>query len=225
MQFQTSRARDGVYQYLEAVFVIVEHYKVRRKTSRLLRHAFKLAGLPFDEDADPFAAVIRCTCEHSLDNKTISKWSRALRYIAHSEVPGTSLKTFMKKAGGINACAARFARYYGRRNGFRSRRESLSSESLVSFCPRERRQRAIDVLVGSQRRSELKNVCLRRNRRIDTQVGLLLLPGCEGFGESAVSCRTFFYGQDRSAAIDVDDRDVEPLIFLEQLNIALCVRV
>src|SRR5690349_5173933 len=29
--FQASRARDAVYGYLEAVFAIVEHYKVRRK--------------------------------------------------------------------------------------------------------------------------------------------------------------------------------------------------
>jgi hypothetical protein len=34
--------------------------------------------------------------------------------------------------------------------------------------------------------------------------------GCECFGESAVSWWTFFYGLDGSAAIDVDDRDVEP---------------
>jgi hypothetical protein len=39
--FRASRARDAVYGYLEAVFAIVEHYKVRRRTKRLLRHAFK----------------------------------------------------------------------------------------------------------------------------------------------------------------------------------------
>ena len=50
----------------------------------------------------------------SVDNKTISKWARALRYVAYCEVPSTRLKAFMKEAGGINACAARFARYYGR---------------------------------------------------------------------------------------------------------------
>jgi hypothetical protein len=41
--FQASRARDAVYGYLEAVFAIVEHYKVRRRTNRLLRHAFEFA--------------------------------------------------------------------------------------------------------------------------------------------------------------------------------------
>ena len=113
-EFQTSRARDGVYGYLETVYAVVEHYKARRKTNRLLRHAFKLAGLPFDENADPFTAVIRCTCDGGVDNKTISKWSRALRYVAYCEVPQARLKKFMKEAGGVNPCADRYAKYYGR---------------------------------------------------------------------------------------------------------------
>ena len=115
-KFQASRARDAVYGYLEAVFSTLLHYKVRRRTKRLLRHAFKFAGLPFDKNADPFATLIRCTCEQELDNKTISKWARALRYVAHCKVPRAQLKTFMKEPGGVNACAERYARYYGRRS-------------------------------------------------------------------------------------------------------------
>src|SRR4029077_7046740 len=42
--FQANRARDAVYGYLEAVFAIVEHYKARRRTKKLLRHAFKFAN-------------------------------------------------------------------------------------------------------------------------------------------------------------------------------------
>jgi hypothetical protein len=113
-EFQSNRARDGVYRYLEAVFAIVVHHKVRRRTKRLLRRAFDFASLPFDKNADPFTAVIRCTCDRSVDNKTISKWSRSLRYVAYCKVPCTRLKAFMKEAGGVNACAARYARYYGR---------------------------------------------------------------------------------------------------------------
>jgi hypothetical protein len=59
--FQANRARDAVYGYLEAVFAIVSHYKTRRKTNKLLRHAFRFANLPFEKAADPFTAVIRCT--------------------------------------------------------------------------------------------------------------------------------------------------------------------
>ena len=96
------------------MFATVEHYKVRRKTGKLLRHAFEFADLPFDKNADPFTAVIRCTSDDIVDSKTISKWARALRYVARSKKPETGLKTFMKKAGGVNACAALYARYFGR---------------------------------------------------------------------------------------------------------------
>jgi hypothetical protein len=106
--FQASRSRDAVYEYLDAVFAIVEHYKVRRRTARLLRHAFEFAKIPFEKNGDPFSAVIRCTCGDTVDTKTISKWSRALRYVAKR--PRTPLKRFMKKMGGVNACADRYAR-------------------------------------------------------------------------------------------------------------------
>jgi hypothetical protein len=103
--FQGSRNRDAVYGYLRAVFSIVKHYNGRRRTKKLIRRAFKFAGLPFDKNSDPFAVIIRCTCEHKLDNKTISKWSRALQYVARVKKPRHPLTTFMKNRGGVNACA------------------------------------------------------------------------------------------------------------------------
>jgi len=115
--FQASRARDAVYDYLEAVFAVVMHYKVRRRTNRLLRHAFAFADLPFDKKADPFTAVIRCTCDDIVDNKTISKWARALRYASRRKKPEMRLKTFMKDAGGVNACAAGYSKLRRRSSG------------------------------------------------------------------------------------------------------------
>jgi hypothetical protein len=112
--FQADRARDAVYGFLEPVFATVMHYKVRRRTNKLLRHAFKFAGLPFAKNADPFAAVIRCTCGYTVDSKTISKWARALRYVAHCKASRTRLKAFMKEAGGVNACADEYAKCCGR---------------------------------------------------------------------------------------------------------------
>ena len=118
--FQASRARDAVYGYLDAVFAIVEHYKVRRKTKKLLRHAFKSAGLPFDRNADPFTAVIRCTTE-DIDSKTASKWARALRFVTRCKVPPAQMKTFMKEAGGVNACADLHAKQCARVRSWGSR--------------------------------------------------------------------------------------------------------
>jgi hypothetical protein len=114
-EFQSSRTRDGVYKFLTAVFDLVMHYKVRRRTERLLKHAFEFADLPSDKNADPFSAVIRCTCgDASIDTKTISKWSRALRYADQCRKPDIALSTFMKRLGGINACADRYAKHFGR---------------------------------------------------------------------------------------------------------------
>jgi hypothetical protein len=114
--FQASRARDAVYEYLNAVFAIVEHYRTRRRTNKLLRYAFEFADQPLDKNADPFTAVIRCTCDDHVDSKTISKWARALRYVAHCKVSGTPVKAFMKESGGVNACATRYAKLKRRRN-------------------------------------------------------------------------------------------------------------
>ena len=113
VDFQASRTRDAVYGYLDAVFGIVKHYKMRRRTKRLLRHAFKFAALSFDRNVDPFTAVIRCTSE-DIDSKTISKWARALRYVARCKAPSIRIRAFMKEAGGINACANSYAKYQGR---------------------------------------------------------------------------------------------------------------
>ena len=82
--FQETRDRDAVYGYLRAVFSIVKRYNGRHRTKKLMRRAFKFAGLQTDMNADPFAVVIRCTCDSKADNKTISKWSRALRYVARA---------------------------------------------------------------------------------------------------------------------------------------------
>jgi hypothetical protein len=105
-----------VYGYLEAVFAIVEHYKVRRRTKKLLRHAFKFADQPLHKNANPLTAVIRCTCGGAADNKTVSKWARALRYVARCKKPATPLKAFMTEAGGVNACATRYANRKRRHN-------------------------------------------------------------------------------------------------------------
>jgi hypothetical protein len=110
--FQASRSRDAVYDYLEAVLAAVERYRGRAKARRFLRSACKLAGLSHHQSAEIFATLIRCTSDDSLDRKMVSKYSRALRYAAGCKVRSTRLKAFLKKLGGVNACAERLARHY-----------------------------------------------------------------------------------------------------------------
>jgi hypothetical protein len=59
--------------------------------------------------------VIFCTADpKKVDHRTRSKWSRVLRYAAEYKNLEESLATFIKRKGGINKCAARFARRLGR---------------------------------------------------------------------------------------------------------------
>jgi hypothetical protein len=68
-----------------------------------------------DENRDPFAAVIRCTADPvKADKPTRSKWSRVMRYAAAYKPYSEPLEQFVKRKGGINACAARFTRWLGR---------------------------------------------------------------------------------------------------------------
>lgn len=60
---------------------------------------------------DPFSAVIMCTAQTAKgDRRTVSKWSRALRYAAQFKKEAVSLRDFVKCGGGINACAASWSR-------------------------------------------------------------------------------------------------------------------
>ena len=141
-----------VYGYLEAVFAIVEHYRTRRRTNKLLRHAFEFADQPLDKNADPFTAVIRCTCDGAVDNKTISKWARALRYVARYKEPETPLKSFMTEAGGVNACADQYARCFGRAAG--DRRLIRVEGQILIPRPWEARPAAQDGLMRQSGRGE-----------------------------------------------------------------------
>jgi hypothetical protein len=64
---------------------------------------------------DPFAAIIRRTADPAkADKRTRGKWSRALRYAAIYEPDSEALDHFIRRKGGINACAGRFTRRLGR---------------------------------------------------------------------------------------------------------------
>jgi hypothetical protein len=112
--FKESRRRDAIYWYLRAVYDLVMEYRRKGRPKRLSRRAYRYIGLPFDKSADVFAAVIRGTSGGELDNKTISKWSRALRFVAERKKPHVPLKTFVKRMGGVNACANEYAKLFGR---------------------------------------------------------------------------------------------------------------
>jgi hypothetical protein len=87
------------------------------------RRALRLCRLVISDREDPFAAIIRCSADPArADKRTRSKWSWVLRYAAVYKPDYEALDQFIRRKGGINACAARFARWMGRGRATRSER-------------------------------------------------------------------------------------------------------
>jgi hypothetical protein len=76
------------------------------------RRALCLCRLEVSEREDPFATIIRCTADPAkADKRTRSKWSRMMRYAAAYKPVSEPLDQFVRRKGGINACAGRFSGY------------------------------------------------------------------------------------------------------------------
>ena len=107
-QYQETRDRDGVYHYLDAVFGLVGKWRRLGCAKSRARRALRLQKIQPQGKVEPFAALIACTGK--LDRRTLSKWSRALRYVAQVKKDREGLARFMQGQGGINACASLFSR-------------------------------------------------------------------------------------------------------------------
>ena len=115
---QASRGRDAIYGYLAAVFETVMVWATEGKAVNRAHRALHLRGHKSVREPEPFAAVIYCTADRTkVNSRTRSKWSRVLRYSAEYKDLDEPLPDFIKRRGGINACAARFARSYKRLGG------------------------------------------------------------------------------------------------------------
>ncbi len=113
--FQENRDRDAVYGYLSAVFDLVAWWAADGQALDRARRALRLQHADATKCNEPFAAIIRCTSDAGkVDKRTRSKWSRVLRYALAHKSHSEPLGQFIKRKGGINACASRFARCLGR---------------------------------------------------------------------------------------------------------------
>jgi hypothetical protein len=112
---QASRDRGAIYGYLSAIFELLEWWDQEGKAVNRAHRALHLRGLKSVREPEPFAAVILCTADHAkVDERTRSKWSRVLRYVAEYKDLDEPLRDFIVRRGGINECAARFSRRLGR---------------------------------------------------------------------------------------------------------------
>jgi hypothetical protein len=70
-----------------------------------------MQGLDFPTIDEPFVAVILCSAaREKVDKRTRSKWSRVMRYVAEYKTSAEPPAAFVRRKGGINKCASRFAR-------------------------------------------------------------------------------------------------------------------
>ena len=109
-EFQSTRKRDAVYEYLTTTFQIVARWKEQHRSKAKSHQALKATDHRTTiRSLEPFAVVILCTSDPRIvDVKTRSKWSRALRYAEQFKPEAESLTNFIKSRG-INECADRFS--------------------------------------------------------------------------------------------------------------------
>jgi hypothetical protein len=94
---------------------MVAWWNLEDKAVKRAYRALHLRGHKSVREPEPFAAVILCTSDpEKADDRTRSKWSRVLRYAAAYKDLDEPLRDFVVREGGINKCAARFARRLGR---------------------------------------------------------------------------------------------------------------
>ena len=114
--YQSTRDRDGIYVYLTAVFELVTVWAHEGTAVDYARWAlFFRNHRSAVVSPEPFAAVILRTADRKkVDYRTRSKWSRVLRYVAEYKDLDEPLAAYIKRKGGINKCAGRYARRLGR---------------------------------------------------------------------------------------------------------------
>jgi hypothetical protein len=113
---QSSRDRNAIYGYLSAVFDLVMWWKAEDRAISRARWALQLQHLDLPTTDEPFAAIILATADRQkVDKRTRSKWSRVMRYAMEYKTKAEPLTAFVRRKGGINKCAARFSRCFGRR--------------------------------------------------------------------------------------------------------------
>jgi hypothetical protein len=102
-----SRSRFAFYDYLAAVFEFYCQLRRTKQEKKVARLIAKLFGLGNQKRNHPIRVIIDATS--TADNKTKSRWTRALRYAWRKRTTWTDLKTFLQENGGPAGCADQFA--------------------------------------------------------------------------------------------------------------------
>jgi hypothetical protein len=112
----SSGNRMAVQTFLGAIFNQVSRWEAEDRLEEGLYRLLDSLKAPVPlRIGEAFAVVIYCTAPH-VDKKSRSKWARAMRYAAATKPDDEPIKKFIKRKGGINACASRYAQH-ARRSG------------------------------------------------------------------------------------------------------------
>ncbi|MDT7813296.1 MAG: hypothetical protein QOJ42_3212 [Acidobacteriaceae bacterium] len=110
----SSGNRMTVRRFLAAIFNLVSVWEAEDRLEEGLYRLLDSLKAPVPlKIGEAFAVAIYCIAPH-VDKKSRSKWARALRYAAATKPDGEPIKKFIKRKGGINACACKYAEYVRR---------------------------------------------------------------------------------------------------------------
>jgi hypothetical protein len=102
--------RMAVHGLLETILNQVSQWEAEERLEKGLYALLDTLRKPVPlKLGEAFNIVIYCVAP-KLDQKSRSKWARVLRYAAAEKLPNESLREFINRMGGINACAAEYAR-------------------------------------------------------------------------------------------------------------------
>jgi hypothetical protein len=118
-----SRQRFGFYRYLAEVFEFYQHLRRDNEAKISARRIAELFGIRKQKRTHPIRVIIDVTS--AADEKTKSRWTRALRYAWHQRNRWKNLKMFFRSSGGAVGAARQFAALHPRSA---KRRASTSHE-------------------------------------------------------------------------------------------------
>lgn len=103
-----SRKRDAIYGFLAELFELVSWWKVQEKDhERAIRLFDRFCEPNTPLHREPFAVTLAIAASpDKIDRRTLSKFSRVLRFASECKSYDELFVDFVKRKGGLNACAA-----------------------------------------------------------------------------------------------------------------------
>jgi hypothetical protein len=102
-----ARSRFAFYDYLAALFELYLQLRRRNQAKPWARRIAELFGLSKQNRTHPIRTIIDATS--TADNKTRSRWTRALKYAWRERKTWKDLASFLRENGGPAGCAGQFA--------------------------------------------------------------------------------------------------------------------